>query len=305
MRLLTDGSHQGYADGAAPPDAHAIDTVYRPLLVGASVWERERLWLALKEAARRHRLPPSTWGLVDIALWDLLGKAQGLPVFRAAGGFRDRVPACRRATGRPDAWAAQACTARDEGLWGFVFSVAGQADPADLARRLRSAVGDSFRLLCTGEGSLALEDALALGRVLDGLNVHWFEEPLAAGDLTALQKLSDALDLPVVAGAFANGEPTAGTRALSTRAVDRLRVEVPTAGGITDALKLLRGAEALGMNCEIDWARRGSPHAAAHLLGAARNAEFIVVDAETPLAITDGHVCLPDAPGLGLIPKPV
>ena len=300
LRLCTDGPHQGFADGVHALEAQAIDEVYRPLILGTSVWERERIWLALRDAGRQAHLPPSTWGLVDIALWDLLGKAQGLPVFRAAGGFRDRVPVYRLGAGTTDELAAQALAAKEKGLWGFKFGVGGRADPAALALRLRQAVGDGFRLLCDGGRALDLEHALGLGRALDEIGAHWYEEPLAEGDVAALQKLADALDLPVVAGAFADGEPTAATRALSTRAVDRLRFVLPTAGGITDALKLLRGAEALGMNCEIDWRRGGSPHAAAHLLGAARNAELLAVDADTPLPVQDGHALVPTEPGLGL-----
>lgn len=298
--LCTDGPDQGFADGVHVLEEQAIDKVYRPLIVGASVWERERVWLALRDAGRQAHLPPSTWGLVDIALWDLLGKAQGLPVFRAAGGFRDQVPVYRCGAGTPDELATQALAAKEKGLWGFKFGVGDQTDPTALALRLRQTVGDSFRLLCDGGRALNLEQALSLGRALDKSGAHWYEEPLAEGDVTALQKLSDALNLPVVAGAFADGELTAATRALSTRAVDRLRFEIPTAGGITDALKLLRGAEALGMNCEIDWARRTGPHAAAHLLGAARNAELLSIDGDFPLPLKDGHALVPTGPGLGL-----
>ena len=103
------------------------------------------------------------------------------------------------------------------------------------------------------------------------------------------------------------GSILAGPRALTTRAVDRLRATIPTTGGITDVLKLARGAEALGMNCEIDWDRRCAPHAAAHLLGAVRNAEFIPCDAAAggttivePLSVIDGELHLPQEPGLGL-----
>lgn len=298
VRLCTDGPHQGLATGLDAATAAAIDAHYRPLLADATPWERERLWQALKAAGRRAGLAPATWGLVDIALWDLLGKAQDLPVFRAIGGFRDRVPAylCG-GDAKPEAAARRA---RDAGFWGYKFTVDGHDDPATLAHALRRAVGDDFRLLCDASETLDLEAALALGRALDDIDAHWYEEPLADRDLTGLQKLADALDLPVVAGAFA-ASIQSGTRALTTRAVDRLRFVLPTAGGITDALKLARGAEALGMNCEIDWHRAGTPHAAAHVLGAIRNAEFFAADGlDGPLPVIDGEVHLPLAPGLGL-----
>lgn len=309
LRLRTDGPHEGWATGVTVSTAAAIDGIYRPLLLGASPWERERLWQTLKREGRRAGLPPATWGVVDIALWDLLGKMQNLPAFRVIGGFRDRLPAYLR--GNSDfgleEMANQARKARDEGFWGYEITVGSEGDSAALVRNLRQAVGEKFRLLCNGDQSLDLKAALSLGRALDEIDAHWFEDPLRDHDLTGLQKLSDALDTPVVAGAFLDGSILAGPRALTTRAVDRLRATIPTTGGITDVLKLARGAEALGMNCEIDWDRRCAPHAAAHLLGAVRNAEFIPCDAAAggttivePLSVIDGELHLPQEPGLGL-----
>jgi L-alanine-DL-glutamate epimerase-like enolase superfamily enzyme len=309
LRLCTDGPHEGWAIGVTALTAAAIDEIYRPLLLGTSPWERERLWQTLKREGRRAGLPPATWGVVDIALWDLLGKMQDLPVFRVIGGFRDRVPAylCGSPDAASDEILDRARTARDEGFWGYETTIGSEEDSTALMRELRQAVGGKFRLLGNGDQNLDLETALSLGRVLDEIGAHWFKDPLRDHDLTGLQKLSDALDTPVVAGAFLDGSILTGTRALTTRAVDRLRATIPTTGGITDVLKLARGAEALGMNCEIDWDRHCAPHAAAHLLGAVRNAEFFACDASAdetaiiePLPIVDGELLLPQEPGLGL-----
>ena len=149
LRLRTDGAHQGWSTGVGASTAAAIDSVYRPLLLGASPWERERLWQELKSAGRKAGLSPATWGAIDVALWDLLGKAEGLPVFRVIGGFRDRVPAylCgARGAGAAEA-ARQAQAARDAGFWGYKVVAGGQDDPAALMRAVRRAAGDSFRLL--------------------------------------------------------------------------------------------------------------------------------------------------------------
>ena len=308
LRLCTDAEHEGWAVGIEASTASIIETHYRSLLVGETPWERERIWQALVQEGRRAGLQPLTWGVVDIALWDLLGKAQGLPVFRAIGGFRDRVPTYVCGADGVDGEEAvrQALEARDEGFWGYKVKLEGRS-AAERLRTLRREVGDSLRIFGDGEQDLELEAALALGRVLEEIDAHWFEEPLLDGDVTGLQKLADALDIPVVAGGFAENSILAGTRALTTRAVDRVKATIPTMGGISDALKLARGAEALGMNCEIDWDRRFDPHAAVQLLGAVRNAEFFAVDPAAeestivePLTVVDGEVHLPQEPGLGL-----
>ena len=96
----------------------------------------------------------------------------------------------------------------------------------------------------------------------------------------------------------------AGTRALTTRAVDRVRMVLPDGGGITEALKLARGAEALQMNCEIEGRGACGLQAAAHVMGAVRNAELLEVgfthEVGALTALEQGHLQLSMDPGLGL-----
>ena len=302
LRLCADDGTEGWAPGVPAPLAQTIVDAYEPVLSGGSVWERDRLWRACREAGRQAGLTPASWGHVDIALWDLFAKAQGLPLFRAIGGFRDRIPIYRigSQTTDIDVVVGEALAARNAGAFGYgLQAVCAEATP-DLLRALRKEVGPEFRILCDGGQRFDLEGALRIGRALEAIDGHWFAEPLRDGDVTALQKLSDALSLPVVAGAFMGDSILAGTRALTTRVVDRVRMVLPDGGGITEALKLARGAEALQMNCEM----HGNLHAAAHLMGAVRNAELLAVgpalEGIEPLTLSEGHLQLPAEPGLGL-----
>lgn len=311
LRITTDEADEGWSPGIEPAAAQAIIEIFEPLAIGCPVWERDLLWRQCREAGRGAGLTPGSWGSVDIALWDLFAKAQDLPLFRAIGGFRDRVPAVRR--GERDVSMEDhieaATAARDTGLFGYIVRATREADLIDALPSLREAVGNEFRLLYDGEQAFELEQALAVGRALERIDAHWFAEPLCNGDVTGLQKLSDSLDIPVAAGAFMGDSILAGTRALTSRAVDRVRATIPQGGGITDALKLARGAEALQMNCEIEWKATTGPHAAAHLLGAVRNAEFfatdgveVSVDGFHPMSIIKGELVLPAEAGLGLRP---
>ena len=311
LRVTPGEAVEGWSPGIEPAAAQTVIEVFEPLLTGRPVWERDRLWRQCREAARTAGLPPASWGSVDIALWDLFAKAQGLPLFRAIGGFRDRVPAVargKRGASTEDHIQA-AVAARDSGLFGYITHATPEADLVDALPALREAVGNEFRLLYDGGQYFELEQALAVGRALERIDAHWFAEPLCNGDVTGLQKLSDSFDIPIVAGTFMGDSILAGTRALTSRGVDRLRATIPQGGGITDALKLARGAEALQMNCEIDWSAATGPHAAAHLLGAIRNAEFFAADGPEagvtgfhPLPVVDGELVLPLEPGLGLRP---
>jgi L-alanine-DL-glutamate epimerase-like enolase superfamily enzyme len=309
LRLCTGGAEEGWTCGVSDDLAREILGAYEPLLLGEAVWERERLWRQCRDAGRDAGLPPASWGHVDVALWDLFARAQRLPLFRAIGGFRNRIPAYRRGTVDLTLAAVlrEATVARDAGYLGYSLRMGAEEDVIAALLALRPTVGDDFRLMYDGAGELEPEQALAVGRALEDIDGHWFAEPLRNGDVTGLQKLADALDVPVVAGAFIEGSIVAGTQALTTRAVDRLRATIPTTGGITDALKLARGAESLGMNCEIDWDRSAGPHAAAHLLGAIRNAELYAAEGTSeaamgfaPLHVSEGELLLPPEPGLGL-----
>ncbi|MEE2659255.1 MAG: enolase C-terminal domain-like protein [Candidatus Latescibacterota bacterium] len=299
LRLLTDGDHEGWSAGVDTQAQLAIEQTYAGLVVGQTPMQRERIWRQLVDAGRASGLGPSSWAHVDIALWDLLGKELGLPVFRVIGGFRDRVPAYLNGNASPDA-ATAAC---DQGYWGYKFPARPGSAMVSTLQAIRAAVGDEFRLLADGRRQCTLEEALALGRDLEGVDAHWFEEPLRDSDLTGYKKLSDGLDVPVVAGTFADHSMLAGTQALTAVAVDRLRACLPRSGGITDVLKLLRGAEALGVNCELEWDRQCGPHACAHLLGAARNVEMFSADADDggdlDLSVVDGELQIPVEPGLG------
>lgn len=301
LRLCADDGSEGWAPGVAAPMAQSIIETYGPVVEGCSVWERDRVWRACRDAGRAAGLTPASWGYVDIALWDLFAKAQGLPLFRAIGGFRDRVPAYRPGseTTKCDVVVGEALAARREGAFGYCLQAVCTDATADLLHALRREVGPEFRILCDGGQRFDLEGALQIGRALEAIDGHWFAEPLRDRDVTGLQQLSDALSVPVVAGAFMGDSILAGTRALTTRAVDRVRFVLPDGGGITEALKLARGAEALQMNCEIEGRGPCGLQAAAHVMGAVRNAELLAVGATSP-ALEQGHWTLPAEPGLGL-----
>ena len=306
LRLCADDGSEGWAPGVVAPMAQSIIETYGPVVEGCSVWERDRAWRACRDAGRAAGLTPASWGYVDIALWDLFAKAQGLPVFRAIGGFRDRVPVYRSGsdTAECDVVVGEALAAHREGSFGYCLQAVCADETVGMLRALRREAGPELRILCDGRQRFDLEEALQIGRALEEIDGHWFAEPLRDRDVTGLQRLSDALSVPVVAGAFMGDSILAGTRALTTRAVDRVRMVLPDGGGITEALKLARGAEALQMNCEIKGRGACGLQAAAHVMGAVRNAELLAVDValkgKALPALEQGHMQLSMDPGLGL-----
>ena len=305
------------------PPAATVDRM-RAALVGRPLADRERLWRDLRAAAAGS----DSAGLagVDIALWDLWSKALGLPLYRAIGGFRTEVPVClsgEAACDSDDAAAGAADAVRD-GYRGYrvagtAVSIGAKAPAAvrkrvlDAIRAVRDAVPEDFPLLYGVPAGGHLE-ALAIGRALDEAGYRWFEDPLPGADGEALGRLAAELDTPVLATV---GGPDAARQAaahLSRQSADLIRVRIPDAGGITEALKIARAAEAFGVNCEIDPEDGNGGFAAAGLMGALRNAMFLLwVTREsgerartadglirTPITVRDGAVTLGAVAGLGM-----
>ena len=313
LRLITDADVEGWCLGIDESVATHIQTHCRDVLIGQDPFERERLWHELVRLDRFSYLPHSVRGLVDVALWDLLGKATDLPVFRLIGGFRDRIPCYKSGGNLPtvEAFVEDAVQAKEEGFFGYKDHCYHGADTMiEVARATRDAVGPDFYLMHDSVQTYNFTDALRVGRVLDALDYFWFEEPLRDFDLMGLKRLSDALDLPVAAAEYLPGTIYSTSQLLAQQAVDIVGATVPWRGGITDMIKIARLAEAFGVSCEIT--SGGVMHGFVHaqVIGAIKNCTFFegwtvgsqggepLID--NPLMLEDGHLPVPEGPGLGV-----
>ncbi len=306
------------------PPAATVERM-RAVLVGRPLADRERLWRDLRAAAAGS--DPAGLAGVDIALWDLWSKAMGLPLYRAIGGFRTEIPVCLsgEAACDSDDAATEAAMAVRDGYLGYrvtgTFTSIGATAPSavrkrvlDAVRAVRDAVPPDFPLVYRGVPAGGHLEALAIGRALDDARYTWVEDPLPGADGEALGRLAAELDTPVLATV---GGPDAARQAaahLSRQSADLIRVRIPDVGGITEALKIARAAEAFGVNCEIDPADGNGGFATTSLMGAVRNAMFLLwVTGEsgdrartagglirTPMTVRDGAVTLGDAAGLGM-----
>lgn len=312
LRLITDADLEGWCLGVDPSAAQQIQALYRELLVGQSPVERERLWRAMvKRTAPDYPAPPP-WAYVDVALWDLAGKSVGLPVFRVIGGFRDRLPAVK--AGQPldriEAVVAEALQAQEEGFPAYKDAYSGSVHGiAELARRVREAVGPDMYLAHDGRERYDQAEALRAGRALQEQDYHWFEDPLPGADTLAMKKLAAALDIPLLARPSPPALRSA-SQMVAMQALDMVKVGVPQSGGITDVLKIARLAEAFGLHCELAPDGRMGRFVHAHLMGAMANSYFFVTARagsqgqesiiRNPLQVDRGTVSLPKGAGLGL-----
>lgn len=313
LRIVTDEGLEGWSFGVGADTARLIDTTFRDSLVGQDPLDRERHWQQGMSLDRYRYLPHGVRGLVDVALWDLCGKAANLPVYRLAGGYRDRLP-CYMSGHHHDtvqAYVDEALQAQAQGFAGYKDHChLGVDGMSQVARACRAAVGDDFHLMHDAVAQYILIDALRLGRVLDEVKYYWFEEPLKDCDIAGLKQLCEALDLPIAATEYLPGTIHATSQVLAQGAADIVRASVPWRGGITDMLKIGRLAESFDVACEITSVGCSFGFVHAHAIGALRNCTFFEgwkpgsLGGEpyvtNPIHIVDGHVQVPQGPGLGL-----
>ena len=277
------------------------------------------------------RIGATALSAVDQALWDLAGKALDVPAWQLMGGkrrdvvriyanlnrgTRDRSPqgfadAARRAV---DAgFSAVKCTPFDEVHWRRMDRHGVERDADKGIERLykaREAIGDEVELLVDCHQRFDLALAFEVAEKVRPLNLYWFEEPVPRGQVDALRQLR-----------LHSGQTIAGGEALVGRegfwdyiaqgAVDVLMPDVKHAGGITECRRIAAMAEVVQMPvAPHSPAGPVSTMAGGHL--AATIANFTILEyafgevewrgelVSPREEITDGHISVPDAPGLGL-----
>ena len=297
--------------------AHTFKVQWVPELVGTDALNREYLWHKMWMARRYFHMPSSApTALIDDLMWDIAGLHAGLPVHKLLGGFRDRVPAYRTVTSMSHEETLDAAArAREQGFKGFKdHLMLGVERNLAVARELRDLVGDDMVLMHDPVQQYTVEEAIRVGRELEELGYLWIEEPLQEHDIRGLKRVSDALDLPVMALEHVPADPYLALPYLIEGAIDIVRQSGlgSTGGaGITGQMKLANLAEMFGVNCH-----GGNPH----VVAAVRNDDWWeapdfslspstqpdrVLQAATASLIRDttrvedGFMYPPQGPGLG------
>ncbi len=313
LRILTDTELEGWCMGVGEDTARQIQSAYRNVLIGQDPLVRERLWQELVHLDRLRYLPQTVRAYVDVALWDLAGKATDMPVYRLIGGFRDKIPSYKSGGNLSDigAFVKDALQAREEGFWGYKDHCnLGVDEMIKVAQAVREAVGPEFYLMHDSVQQYTYIEAIRVGRALQEQNYYWFEEPLRDFDLMGLKKLSESLDIPIAAAEYLPGTLYSTSQLIALQAVDIVRASVPWRGGITDMIKIAHLAESFGVNCEIKSGGVMNGFVHAHVLGAIKNCDFFEgweVGSQggeplikNPLVLEKGYLPVPQGPGLGV-----
>lgn len=308
---LTGHAFLGSASNGADVDGLGLIRHLKPILMGQNPLDRERL-----NATMWRRGRPTTVraiGAVDVALWDLAGKAANLPIHRLIGTFRDSLPAYASSAVLPDpqAYVDDALSFREAGWRGYkIHPPTPWRRDVEVCEAVRRGVGDDWLLMLDSTWSYDYPAALRVGRAIEELGFHWYEDPLADQDLYNYVKLRAKLDIPLVATEYPATGLDAYTPWITQQATDYLRGDCAVKGGITTMLKTAHLAEAFHMNYEVHHGGNSLNNwANLHVVMAIRNTEMfevllpagaqkygVVDDIEVD---GDGLVHAPTGPGLG------
>lgn len=263
-----------------------ILTFVRPRLLNRNPLDIGAIWNELSFFGRS--IDPSVQGYVDVALWDIAGKAAGLPVHRLLGSVRTRVPAYASGWfhGEIADYVEEALAFREMGLaaykihppsFGRAFGLKAASMDVDLeiSRAVRKAMGDGAPLFLDPVIGYGYEDALRIGRGIEDLDFVWYEDPLPSYDLHGYIRLKRHLHIPILATETLTGGLHALAPWITSGATDYLRGDVVLKGGITGLMKIAHLAEGFGMNCEIHDAYNSLNNVASlHVAAAVRDPDY-------------------------------
>ncbi|MDT1063624.1 mandelate racemase/muconate lactonizing enzyme family protein [Paracoccus sp. CPCC 101403] len=314
--------------GPARPNA-AVVAAYAPWLIGQDPLATERHWATLYNALRdqgQRGLTITALSGLDMALWDIKGKALGVPVSTLLGGrWRDSVRAYatgsfkRDGVDRVEDNATEMAQRRAEGFHACKIKIG--FDPAEdlrVIRAVREAIGPDMRLMIDANHGYTVSEAIRVGRAAAEYDIDWFEEPVVPEQLSAYAEVRAGQPIPVAGG------ETWHTRwgmwpAIQSRAVDILQPDIAGCGGLSEAMKIAALASLHGVRIVPHVWGTGVHIAAALQFMAAQVPDPVRVNPvepimefdrthnpfrqavlKTPIEAVKGLVAIPSAPGLGI-----
>lgn len=301
------------------PVSHTLSQGLKGLVVGEDPFEHEKIWHKMYEGTLyygREGAVIQAMAGIDLALWDIMGKALDQPVYKLlGGGFKDRVRAyaSHMFAFTPEETADIARRAVDQGFTAVKFGWEPMGPDPEfdeaLVRAIRRAVGDDVDVLI--DGGLAWDAKAAMDRVrrFEPYDLFWLEEPLHPDNLRGYAQLAESTSMRIAAG------EEECTRAGFQRLMDQGKIDVVqvdmTRVGLTQARKIAFDAHQRGLLCvNHTFTTDINTAASLHFLASIPNGIILEYCAEesiirrgtvrNPVKLEDGYALVPQGPGLGV-----
>jgi L-alanine-DL-glutamate epimerase-like enolase superfamily enzyme len=324
VTVRTDDGLVGYGlgDGGVGLESAAAMTratveSLRPALLGRDPLRTEQIWseMWIPKLLGRRGFTTRVVSAIDLALWDLKGKALGLSIARLLGRYHDSLPVYlaggyyRESKGLNDL-ATEMESFVEDGVTAVKMKIGGASQREDLerVRIVRETIGEDVKLMVDANNGYRYHEALAVARKLERHDVYWFEEPLMPDDYAGHARLAAMTSIPIAAGE--NEYTRYGFRDLIEHgSASILNPDVQFVGGVTEYMKVA----ALAQAHDLPLAPHGIPELHVHLAAATPNSLIVEyarvgddpllesIFAER-LALVGGRVAPPDTPGFGIDP---
>ena len=271
------------AAGAKP----FVETQYRARVIGKDPFDVEAIWEDLYNRVKDYGttgMAISAISGIDIALWDIMGRAVNKPVHKLIGGaYRNEV--IPYATGLyfidmnrlVEEAVEEALEFKNDGFRAIKMKI-GLGDLKLDAKRVgavRKAIGPDVKLAVDANHCFSVPNAIKLGRMLEEHDILWFEEPISPEDHDGYVEVTRALDMAVAGGE--NDFTRWGFRdVISRKAMDIVQPDLCAAGGFSECRKIATLASAFGVECV--------PHAWGSAIGLAATVQFLAALPDQPPA---------------------
>ncbi|MBL6455393.1 mandelate racemase/muconate lactonizing enzyme family protein [Belnapia sp. T6] len=332
VEITTDAGITGWGEcyGPAAVNKALIETQYRQRVIGRDPFDVEVVWEDLYNRIKDYGASGfaiTALSGIDIALWDVIGRAVGKPIHKLIGGAH-RTEVQAYATGLyfidmnrlVEEAVEEALEYKEQGFRAIKMKI-GLGDlklDYERVRAVREAIGPEVKLAVDANHCFTVPQAIQLGRMLEPLDLMWFEEPISPEDHEGYAEVTRALDMAVAGGE--NDFTRWGFRDIIARkAMDIVQPDVCAAGGISECRKIATLASAHGVECV--------PHAWGSAIGLAATLQWLAAMPDMPPAFRPippmlefeqtpnplrddlarepirqerGIVRIPDGPGLGI-----
>lgn len=340
VRIDTDGGITGWGEGKNAAGSsgayaglvHLINSEIAPMLVGRDPRDVGVIWETLYNGVRhetaavqghvmpqlaRRGLTIAAISAIDIALWDIFGKALGEPVWRLLGGRKaERMAAYASGGWAPvDRIGEQLKEYVEAGGFSAVKMRVGAMDgpvqvSAERVRRARETLGPDIDIMVDAHGTYTVAEAKRFAELVRDQNIAWFEEPVTADDKPGIVEVRAACNIPIACG---ESEATRfAFRDLAVlRAADILQPDLGYCGGITEGAKIAALAASFNLRLAPHlWAGAPAFFAGLHLC-AASAASYVLEYSlganpmlhelvEESVDLKEGTIAIPERPGLGI-----
>ena len=288
---------------------------FKPILIGENPFDVEKIWAQLwaPKIVGRRGLSTKIISLIDIALWDIRGKATNQPLHKLLGGYRESIPVYLAGGYYEEGktlsdLSSEMSSYVELGVKSVKMKIGGASITQDIerVRIARDAIGPDVNLMVDANNAYTYSEAIRIAKRMEEFDIFWFEEPVSPDDYRGHKLVADATSIPIAAGE--NEFTRYGFRDLiEGECVAILNPDAQVLGGITEFMKVAALAQAYNLPI--------SPHGLQelhiHLATAIPNGMILEYYNSTTdpmwgkcfkqhLALEEGYAIPSNNPGLGI-----